>query len=268
MAAVLVGSPVAILAAWWLLPAWLSSADGGFGWIFAAVAGVFVLAACAIAPAVETPDNFTEESTKLWQKFHNAASVVLKNPDARAAGWLAALVSVNFMLFPHYQAIGREQFGLTLGAMTLWVCIQNAATAVVSLVAGPMADRLGNRAALHFSVIGLCLAPLAVLLFLAAPASVGERWYWLAFAPIGFTPVTVRLLLNYTLEIAAVEDHSHFVSAIGMCLALPVVVGSPLVGLSMGVVGSGPVFATGLGLLLMAAAQTFRLSEPRHASPR
>jgi len=268
MVAVLVGSPVAIGAAWWLLPAWLGMADGGFGWIFAAVAALFVLAGLSIAPAVETPDNFTEESTKLWQKFRNAASVISKNPDARAAGWLAALVSVNFMLFPHYQAIGRERFGLTLGAMTLWVCIQNLATAAISLVAGPMADRLGNRAAMQFSVIGLCLAPLSVLVCLAAPADVGQRWYWLVFAPIGFTPVTVRLLINYTLEISAVEDHSHFVSAIGMCLALPVIVGSPLVGLSLGVVGSGPVFAAGLVLLLLAAAQTFRLSEPRHAAPR
>ena len=180
---------------------------------------------------------------------------------------LAALVSVNLMLFPHYQAIGRVEFGLVAcPAMTLWVCVQNAATAVVSLIAGPMADRYGNRLSLQFSVLGLSFAPLSVLVFLACETALGEAWFWLAFASLGFMPVTFRMLINYTLEIAREEDHPQYVSAIGMCLAMPVIVGSPLVGWLIGVVGSGLVFASGLVLLLAAWAQTFRLSEPRHAT--
>lgn len=266
MASVLVGAPAAIAAAVWLLPAWLELPDGGFGWIFGAVAISFVLAAAALSPTVETPDNFREQSTNALQKFHAAWQVLRLHPDARAIGILAALTSVNLMLFPHYQTIGREQFGLTLKDMTLWVCVQNAATAAVSLVAGPLADRYGNRMALHFSVLGLAVAPLSALVFLVGPRELGAGWFWLVFAPLGFTPVTVRFLINYTLEIAGSEDHPRFVSTIGMCLALPVIVGSPLVGWLFGAVGSGPVFAGGLVLLLTAGAQTFRLSEPRHAN--
>ncbi|MEM6330957.1 MAG: MFS transporter [Planctomycetota bacterium] len=265
-ASVLAGAPAAIAAAALLLPAWLELPGGGFGWIFGAVAVAFLLAGLTVSLSVERPDNFTEESTNPWQKFQDAWSIVRSHADARAAGILAALISVNLMLFPHYQAIGAERFGLGLGAMTVWVCVQNAATAVVSLIAGPLADRCGNRAALRFCVLGLCVAPVAVLVFLASPASVGRDLFWLVFSPLGFTPVTIRLLINYTLEIAPAEEHTRFVSAIGMCLAMPVIVGSPLVGWLLGAAGSGWVFAGGLVLLLAAAAQTCRLSEPRHAS--
>lgn len=260
---VLVGAPLAIAAAAWLMPGWLALGGVGFGWIFAAVALVFVVAAAVLAPAVEPADNFKEHSTNLWQKFHAAWRAIRSSGDAQSAGILAALMSVNFMLFPHYQAIAREQFGLGLGAMMMWVCIQNGATAVVSLVAGPMADRLGNKAALHFAVLGLSVAPAAVLVLLAAPTDIAARWFWVVFAPIGFTPVSVRLLFNYALEISPAEDHPKFVSAIGMCLAMPVIVGSPTVGWLLGVAGSGWVFAGGLVLLLTAGAQTLRLSEPR-----
>ncbi|MEM9187492.1 MAG: MFS transporter [Planctomycetota bacterium] len=262
---VVFGAPLAIAAAAWLLPAWLAMDDGGFGWIFGAVAVAFVLAGLCIAPAVETADDFTEQSTNPWQKLHDAWSIVRHHADARAVGILAALASVNLMLFPHYQAIGREQFGLQLSSLTLWVCVQNAATAVVGLVVGPMADRYGNRLALHFAVLGLSVAPAAVLLFQLSPAPLGEAWFWIVFAPIGFTPVAIRLVINYTLEIAPPEDHPRFVSAIGMCLAVPVIVGSSVVGLLIRAVGSGPVFVAGFVLLLAAGAQTFRLSEPRHA---
>lgn len=265
MAAVVVGSPLAIAAAWWLLPGWLAMPDGGFGYVFGIVAVFFVLAAGSIVPADEEPDNFREQSTNPWQKLQAAWQAITSGHDARQVSLLAVLVSVNFMLFPHYQAIGRERFGLGLGSMMTWVCIQNAATAVMSIIAGPLADKLGNRAALLFSTFGLTTAPLLVLVALCVPQEVATRWYWLVFAPIGFTPVTLRLLVNYTLEICPLEDHPKFVSAIGMCLAMPVIVGSPLTGWLLGVIGSGPVFAGGLVFLLAAVMQAFRLREPRHA---
>ncbi|MEN1681650.1 MAG: MFS transporter [Planctomycetota bacterium] len=265
MASVLVGAPLAILAAWWLLPAWLAMDDGGFGWVFAATAVAFVAAALSLTAAAETPDNFTEQSTNPWQKFHDAWTVVRTHPDARAVGILAALASVNLMLFPHYQTVGKQLFGLDLSAMTLWICVQNAATAAISLVAGPMADRYGNRKALHFCVYGLCLGPASVLALMAVPPEVGRAWFWLVFAPLGYMPVTIRILINYTLEISSEADHPRFVSAFGMCLALPVIVGSPVVGWLFGAVGAAAVFGGGLLLLLVAGAQTHRLREPRHS---
>ncbi|MEM8864991.1 MAG: MFS transporter, partial [Planctomycetota bacterium] len=232
MASVVVGTPLAITAAAWLLPAWLAQEDGGFGWIFGAVAIAFLFAGMSVLPAAETADNFREQSTNAWQKLHGAWSIVRTHREARAVGILAALASANLMLFPHYQALGREEFGLDLTTTTrwfglsvngvaLWVCVQNAATACISLVAGPLADRYGNRLALQFSVTGLAMAPLFILFLMSQSTADGVQWFWLVFAPLGFMPVTIRLLINYTLEIADSEDHPKFVSAIGMCLALP-----------------------------------------------
>ena len=77
--------------------------------------------------------------------------------------------------------------------------------------------------------------------------------------------MTIKMLINYTLELVPREEHPRYVSAIGMCLALPVIVGSPLVGVMISLVGSLPVFAMGAAVLLTAGAQTLRLREPRRA---
>lgn len=265
MASVLVGSPVAILAAWTLLPAWLALPDGGFGWLFGFTALAFVVSAAAVTATWEAPDDFREETTNPLEKLHNAWQVVRSSTDSRGLSLLAALASANLMLFPHYQALGRDEFGLGLESLGLWVCVQNVATALYSLVAGPLADRFGNRAALRLTVFGLCLAPLLAITLTMLPTELGRSLFWLVFIPIGFTPVTIRVLINYALEIAPRDEHPKFVSAIGMCLAIPVIIGSPIVGVMIRALGPAPVFAAGLLVLLIAGGQTFWLSEPRHA---
>lgn len=73
------------------------------------------------------------------------------------------------------------------------------------------------------------------------------------------------MLINYTLELVDREDHPRYISAIGMCLALPVIVGSPLVGYLVSLLGCVPVFALGAAVMLAAGVQTLRLHEPRHS---
>lgn len=264
-----VGAPLAVLAAWQLLPGWLNLPDGGFGWVFGFTATLFVGAAAAVAFAVEPSDNFRVESTNPWQKFHDAWRVMQRDPRARPVAILAALVSANFSLFPHYQSLypRLEGAGVTgeLGVMMQWVCVQNAATALFSLIAGPVADRLGNRAALRLTVAGMALGPIVALGLAYADDATSRSLFWLVFATLGFTPVTVKLLINYTLEAAPADDHPRFVAAVGMGLAIPVIVGSPLVGLLAGELGRVPVFLAGLVVLLGASVQALRLSEPRHA---
>src|SRR5690606_26900741 len=120
---------------------------------------------------------------------------------------------------------------LDLTQMTLWVCAQNAATALFSLITGPLSDRYGNRIALHISMAGAISAPLLGLAIQWGDQRWLEDLSWLVFIPLGFTPVTVRLLLDYALEIAPRHDHPRYVSAVGLCLAVPVFVGAPLMGL-------------------------------------
>ncbi len=168
------------------------------------------------------------------------------------------------MLFPHYVAVVREGSDFDLRQVTLWVCVQNAGTAALSLVVGPLADRCGNRAALHLAMAGVALAPLIAVIGLVGPSVLRVDHSWVMFVAIGFTPVTIRLLANYALEIAPRHDHPKYVSALGLCLAVPVVLGAPLVGLVAKWMGYLPVFAAGFVLLVLAFWQTFRIAEPRH----
>lgn len=266
-AGVMIGSPIAILCALTVLTQWLRLPDGGFGWIFAMVALVFFLSATAAVLLREERDRHTEESTGVAQKFHLAIESIRQTPDRRGLALLALLCSANFMLFPHYQALGRERFGLGLTSLAVWVALQNGATALYGIFAGPLADRLGNRAALRFCVFGLAFGPLIAGLLSLLPVEIGKQGFWMVFMAIGFTPVTIRFITNYAIELAPGADEARYVSAIGVCMALPVIVGSPLVGLLVAAVGAPPVMFGGWLVLLIAALQTYRLNEPRHTQP-
>ncbi|QDT69602.1 Major Facilitator Superfamily protein [Planctomycetes bacterium MalM25] len=270
-AGVFVGAPIAIAAAWWLMPQWLRLPDGGFTWLFAAPAVCFALASVTMLAVREKGDDFQEESTPAWRRLWDASTLAFAPGPYRRVAIVALLFSATFTLFPHYQALARELAEASGGAafdtssLMVWTVTQHLAVAVLSLFTGPMADRLGNRAAVRFCVIGAALAPLtaAALGWLAPEVSAG--WFWIVFLPLGFTPVTIKMLINYTLELAPREEHPRYVSAVGMCLAWPVIIGSPLVGALVGVIGCAPVFALGAVVILAAGAQTLLLAEPRHA---
>ncbi len=264
-AGVMIGSPIAIVCALWALGDWLKAPDGGFGWVFLTVATVFALAAISAATLREEAEPIEEHPTNVWKKFHAAAESIGATPDRKRLALLALLCSVNFMLFPHYQALGRDRFDFALTSLAHWVALQNASTAVFGIIAGPLADRLGNRAALRFAVFGLMLGPMLAAIFAVLPVEVGRSWFWIVFTSLGFTPVTVRFIVNYALEVATGAEEARYVSAIGMCMALPVIFGSPLVGLLVGLIGAAPVLFAGWLVLLVAGLQTFRMGEPRHA---
>lgn len=269
-AGVFVGAPIAIASAWWLMPRWLRLPDGGFTWLFAAPAVCFALASLTMLAVREKGDDFEEESTPAWRRLWDASMLAFAPGPYRRVAIVALLFSATFTLFPHYQALARELAESSGGAafntssLMVWTVTQHLAVAVLSLFTGPMADRLGNRAAVRFCVIGAALAPLtaATLGWLAPEVSSG--WFWIVFLPLGFTPVTIKMLINYTLELAPREEHPRYVSAVGMCLAWPVIFGSPLVGALVGAIGCAPVFALGAVVILAAGVQTLLLTEPRH----
>lgn len=263
-ASVVVGAPLAIGAAWAWMPDWLAQPKAGFGAVFAASAAAFALAGFVSMTIREEPDEFHQARSPLWEYFHHSWLVIERDANARALALLAVMFSVTFMLFPHYVAIVDDTEGFDLKQMTLWVCVQNAGTALLSLVIGPLADRCGNRTALHATMAGVALAPLVAVAALVGPELLRTDYSWLLFTTIGFTPVTIRLLANYSLEIAPRHDHPKYVSALGLCLALPVVVGAPLVGMVAKWAGYLPVFAIGFAVLALAVWQTFRIAEPRH----
>lgn len=264
--AVLAGAPTSILAAWIWLPGWLENATTGFAWIFAMPALAFGLASLAVGSTAETSDDFQEAITPLRQRFVNAWNTRHENPNFAKLALVAVLFSVTFMMFPHYQTLGRAEGQVPLTILMKWIFVQHTAVAIFSLVVGPIADWLGNRAALRLTLLGASLAPLTAVVLTLLPEELSQSWFWLIYVPIGFTPVTIRILINYTLEVAPAEEHPRYVSAMGMCLAVPAILGSVPVGFLIGQIGYVPIFAVGAAVLALAGLQTYRLEEPRHVA--
>ncbi|MEX2170689.1 MAG: MFS transporter [Pirellulales bacterium] len=266
-ATVIVGSPIAIWAAWYWLGPWLANPLTGFTPIFVAAAVIFALGGLVILGSREEPDAFKQLPQSPWRQLRDAGSIVRSDPNFRPLAVLAILFSASAMLFPHYAALGRDRLGIDFGDLVLLVCVQNGAIAVLGLFAGPLADRFGNRAALQFTVLGTAIGPVVALGLAHLAPQVGHEWYWLAFIPLGFTPVTQRLLINYTLEVAGREDHPRYIAALGLCLAIPVVIFSPLVGLMIKLLGFDAAFLLVTVALAAASVQSIRIPEPRHLLP-
>ncbi len=274
---VAIGSGLAIVAALLLLGPWLREPDG-FPKIFGVTAAFFALAALAPLMLDEHPDEprravlndgavgwFARSITAarhglaLWRTTiaHDRALVRLS--------MVAACFSAVLMLFPHYQAFARDRLGSGTSSLLAWVVTQNAATGLVSLVAGPVADRRGTRIVLVWLVALSALTPLMVTALSLAAHAVAVEWFWIVYVLLGLNPISLKLFTNYALELAPRNaDHPRYVSIVGAALAAPFVL-SPLVGLAVDVVGFRHVFVTGAAVIAAGAVIALGLPEPRHS---
>ncbi len=117
---------------------------------------------------------------------------------------------------------------------------------------------------LNVLLLALCIAPLLALL-LSRWQEVHSNWFMLVFLLLGLTPVTIRTLNNYTLEIADREDHPRYLSTLGLCVAAPPVLLSTLMGALVDWFTFEFVFLIGTACILIGWLLTFRLIEPRDA---
>ena len=273
---VAVGSVLAILAAVALLGPWLAQADG-FPKIFAATAGFFALAALAPLFLDEPADDVPTATGSLAARGPFAAA--WRHATAGAAGWwrtlaadrsllrlclVAGCFSAVLMLFPHYQAFARDRLGSRSADLLTWVVVQNAATGVVSLVAGPISDRRGTRIVLVWLVALSAITPLLVTALSVLPHTTAVDWFWTVYMPLGLNPISLKLFTNYSLELAPSRvEHPRYVSIVGGALAVPFLV-SPLVGVAVDGIGFRPVFLVGAAVIAAGAAIALGLPEPRH----
>jgi hypothetical protein len=255
-----IGSAAAIAAAWWLLPRWLSEPHPRVELIFGLAGVCFVGAALSSLLLVEWPDDYHQPSEGLHRKLADSWAA-LDDRNFRRLCFSAALSGSSIVLFPHYQALGRDRLTLEFGDLVLWVVVQNIGTAVFSVLVGPIADWRGNRIVLRLSQLLIVLLPLAALA-LAHGATWGRSWYFLVFLFLGLTPVTLRLLNNYTLEIAQPSDHPRFLSTLNLFQAGPALL-APLVGAAIDLTSLEAVFLTVAGLNAVGWLMTLGLDEPR-----
>ena len=259
-----IGAPAAIVAAGIFLGPWLARPDHGFGYIFGFTGLMFLVSIVFALALAEPADAYKEKSRGPLHRFTSAYRVIHEDRNFRRLAIVAALFSTVLMLFPHYQALGREYLDLNLDNLMLWVIVQNAGTGLFSLLAGPVADRSGNRRVLRVVIMLSAVSPIIAATFALFPPEVGRNLFWIVFVPIGLTPVSVKVLANYTLEICPPSEHPRYISTLSLCIAGPIMLFSPLIGLSVSLTSFGTVFVAGALVILTAGLLTWRLPEPRH----
>jgi hypothetical protein len=91
------------------------------------------------------------------------------------------------------------------------------------------------------------------------------RWlYPTIFFFLGMTPVGLKTLNNYTLEISPTSEHPKYLATIGLCMAAPLIL-SPLLGLLVEVTSFEVVFFGISAVIFLGWLLTLRLAEPREA---
>ena len=125
---------------------------------------------------------------------------------------------------------------------------------------GNIADRSGNRFVLRLLILISAFTPLLAVLISRLPS--GAQLYWIIFALIGFTPVSARIVTNYTLEIAPQQKHPQYLGVMSLFQAIPLFV-SPLIGALIEEFAFEPVFITCSVLVSLGFLLTFGLTEPR-----
>jgi predicted MFS family arabinose efflux permease len=264
-AATLLGVVVAVACAAVLIPRWLTAGEAHFEYLFACT-GLMFLGAAGIAALLREPgDDHGAAAGGVVRQLAESVTVLRTDANFRRLALLAFLFGTSMMAFPHYQSLARQRLGLQMDHIVWWVSVQNIGTAIFSLLAGPLADRRGTRLAIRCLVAGAACVPL-VALGLAVSPELGPLFYSGVFVLVGLTPITFRMLFNYTLEVTRPANHPRYLSTLSVCIALPTL-GSPLAGWLIDAIDYEPVFC-GISLLVFLGwLITFTLVEPRAAKP-
>jgi len=275
-----IGSGLAIVAAWLLLGPWLAESDG-FPKIFAVTAMFFACAAVVPAfidePAGMPPSVATGRAVGLdgWRPLADVRragaawwSTLAADPALIRLSVVAGCFAAVLILFPHYQAFARDSLGSRTASLLTWVIVQNVATGATSLVAGPVSDRRGTKIVLAWLVMLSAVTPLLVTGLSLLPRETAVEWFWIVYAPLGLNPIALRFFTLHALELApTATDHTRYVSIVGAALAAPFVL-SPVVGWGVDVLGFRAIFVVGAAVIALGAAVATGLPEPRGRQAR
>ncbi|MEX2176487.1 MAG: MFS transporter [Pirellulaceae bacterium] len=259
-----IGATSAVVCALALLTQWLNDDRAEYELIFGFSTALFFAASIASWLLKEEPDDHFEPRQGMRYVFAAAWAILRDDANFRRLAIVAALFSTSLVLFPHYQALAREELNLGTSYLVWWVVAQNIGTACFSMLTGPIADRLGNRKALLVVTLLIIAAPLAAIGLVYYPA-LGKNWFAVVFLLIGLTPVAQKTFNNYTLEISESANHPRYLSTLSLCMAAPIYA-SPLIGGLINMVGFEPVYLLVTLLLLAGFALSFGLNEPRLGS--
>jgi len=259
----MLGSIAAITAALIFLTRWLAMEQGkGYAYIFGFTAMGFLASAFFLGLIREPADKPGNEHSDPLSLFQNVWQTFRTDRSFRRVAWVAILFMSTLLLFPHYQWLGQMKLNAGARDLMLWVVLQNAAVGIFSMVFGSCADRWGNRIVIRVQVFLVALVPLIALSVAGSGLSYARSWYALTFFMLGLCPVIMKSLLNYVLELSREEQHPHYLSALSLCMAVPLFF-SPFVGWLID--WNYPLMFLVISCLVLAGGiLTFRMDEPRH----
>ena len=256
------GAAFAIVLAGLLMPGWLKGENGSFQWIFAFTGICFAIAAFCVFQLKEHPDGFQRQASKAGGSLRDLLAPLRQDAPFRRLCLVGGLFSFSVMLFPHYQPMAEDELEFSLKSLVLWVMVQNAGTGLFSLIVGPIADRHGYRLVLRMLLIVVASTPLLAITLANSSLDAG-MFYWSVFVLVGLTPVVMKTLHNYTLEMASSEDHTRYLAIMSLSISGPLMA-SPIAGFLIDRFNYPPVF---IGVALVVSVGwllTFTLLEPRN----
>lgn len=256
------GAVPATLVAVWLMPDWLEAPGPRWGYIFGFVGVCFFLSGLTALMFFEPGGDAAERPIKQPGSLAETLRVLRHDSNLRRLVLVAILFAGGLMVFPHYQALARTELGLSGRHLMVWVVTQNVAVAVFSLFVGPLADRHGYRLTLRILIFGSAIAPAFLISLTLVPNAMGAKLFWLVYVALGITPLVLRALLNYALEICEPAAHPRYQSIVTLGVVVPFLF-SPVVGWLVDKVRFEWVFMVAILLVLLSGLLTFRLDEPR-----
>ena len=255
----IIGCTLSIGVAFYLLPRWLSGDNPRYAVLFSGTAVSFGIAALVSFWFKELPS--PSQRTAPFFKFLGEALLLLRyDRNFRRFAIVILLFYSIWPLFPHYTVFGKRTLGLAPSGFVTLIIAQNVSNAVGAGIMGNIADRSGNRFVLRVLILISAFTPLLAVSISRMPS--GAELYWIIFALIGLTPVSARIVTNYTLEIAPQEKHPQYLGVMSLFQAIPLFV-SPLVGLLIEQFAFEPIFIGCAALVLLGFLMTFKLAEPR-----
>ena len=255
----IIGCTLAIGLAVSLLPRWLSEGTAHYAMLFGATAVAFGVSALVSFGFKELPSP-TQRPAPFFRFLGDALLLLRHDRDFRRFAIVILLFYSIWPLFPHYTVFGQRTLGLAPSGFVTLIVAQNASNAVGAGIMGNIADRSGNRFVLRILILISACMPLLAVGISQMPS--GAQFYWIIFALMGFTPVSARIVTNYTLEIAPQEKHPQYLGVMSLFQTIPLFV-SPLIGALIEEFAFEPVFISCSVLVLLGFLMTFRLAEPR-----
>ncbi len=263
LVAMILGAATSVACAWFLMRPWLADGNTQFTWLFASTGTAFLLAGVLGLMLKEDRDHSTSNVRSTRQTIASAFNLVRTDGNFRLLALIAASFGMSNTLFPHYQAYARQYMEFGMEALVPWVIAQNIGTAVFGIPVGIIADRFGNRLAIRWAMLLLCLTPILTMITNFIPADYQQVGCCVVFFLLGLTPVTMRIFSNYTLEIAQRARQPIYLSTLGFCMALPVILMSTAVGALVDLISFESMFIMVVSIVFVGWTLTFKLQEPR-----